>query len=231
MENDPRVVINQVKSEIKAILKRGQPIWLFDYYASSCTIHYSAEITVFALGIAFPLVISQAAVSRFYYNQKARYEILAFKNPQRHMAAAAVRASPIPSAMSVGNKRKRGLEELGRNVKAATANTEQEPNYASLLQGIDSVTGDDSTRTAQAALAGALDNGGYPEPGFDGGSGMNTGFGDNSTQNLGDASGQGYGTPGQTPNKPAVGTPQWHQQRKENHKEGRYSRPCFGATY
>lgn len=138
------------------------------------------------------------------------------------MAAAAVRSSPIPPTMSATNKRKRGNEDLGRNVKAANANAEQDATYAALLQGIENVTGDDSTRTAQAALAGAMNNTGYPEPGFDSASGMNAGFGDSSPQNVGDVSGQaGYTTPGQTPNKPSVGSAQWHQQRKENHKEGR----------
>ena len=133
------------------------------------------------------------------------------------MAAAAVRSSPIPGLPSASNKRKRGTEELGRNVKVTNSMSDQDTNYAALLQGIDSAAGDDSTRTAQAALAGAMDNVGYPEPSFDG-SGMNAGFGDNAAQNFSDPS---YETPGQTPQKAVVGTPQWHQQRKENHKEGR----------
>ena len=46
---------------------------------------------------------------------------------------------------------------------------------------------------------------------------MNAAFGDNSQ-----TSGQGYDTPGQTPAKAQVGTPRWHTQRKENHREGMY---------
>jgi hypothetical protein len=144
------------------------------------------------------------------------------------MAATAVRSSPMPPGMGVGNKRKRANEEMGRNVKTSHT-TDQDTNYAALLQGIDTAAGDESTRTAQAALAGAMDNAGYPEPGFDGGNGLTSAFGDTSPTG-GDGSAQ-YGTPGQNSNKPAVGSQQWHQQRKENHKEGKFCRLSLDAMY
>ena len=119
------------------------------------------------------------------------------------------------TGMGAGSKRKRMNEDMGRHVK--TAPTHDDTFSAALLQGIDA--NDDNTRTAQAALAGTMDNGGYPDNGFDTGNGLNAAFGDTSN-NAGDTSGQGYDTPGQTPAKAQVGTPQWHTQRKENHKEG-----------
>lgn len=133
------------------------------------------------------------------------------------MAAAAVGASPIAN-MGGSNKRKRGNEDMNRNVKAAN----DETFSAALLQDLGAVSNDDNTRTAQAALAGTMGNA-YPDTGFDGDNGMTTGFGDGTSPNVGDGSGQaGYGTPNQNLGKPAVGTAQWHQQRKDNHKEGKY---------
>ena len=108
---------------------------------------------------------------------------------------------------------------MGRNVKTNMSSEEQD--YSSLLQGITD-NQDDSTRTAQAALAGAMDQGGYPEPGsFDANAAMNAGFGDASAQGMG---GPAYptmnSTPSQTPTKPNVGTAEWHKSRKDMHKEG-----------
>ena len=119
--------------------------------------------------------------------------------------------------MGAGSKRKRVNEDMGRNVK--TAPTHGGTFSAALLQATDTVANDQNTQTAQAALAETMDNGRYPDTGFDGGSGMNAAFSDNS-HDAGDTSGHGYHTPGQTPPKAQVGTPQWHTQRKENHKEG-----------
>ena len=141
--------------------------------------------------------------------------------------ATATATSSMASGIGAGIKRKRAHEELGRNIKNAP--THDDTFSAALLQGIDNVANDDNTRTAQAALAGTMDNGGYPDTGFDGAGDMNAAFGDTS-HNVGDTSGQGYDTPGQTPAKAPVGTPQWHTQRKENHKEGMYSArviPCI----
>jgi hypothetical protein len=135
------------------------------------------------------------------------------------MAAAAVRSSPIPPPLGVGNKRKRGNEDMGRNVKVTNPN-DQDVYTTSMLQGLSTSADDESTRNAaQAALAGTMGEM-YPETGYDSTAALTAAFGAGTPPNL-DTSGQAaYGTPGQTPSKPAVGTPQWHQQRKENHKEG-----------
>ena len=136
--------------------------------------------------------------------------------------AALVRASPLPPTgmNNTSNKRKRANEEMGRNVRSN--NTSSEEDYSSLLQGITDTSQDDNTRTAQAALAGAMDQGGYPEPAsFDTNAAMASGFGDASAQVMG---APGYptmnSTPNQTPNKPQVGTAEWHKSRKDMHKEG-----------
>ncbi|KIV77030.1 hypothetical protein PV11_08868 [Exophiala sideris] len=68
------------------------------------------------------------------------------------------------------NKRKRGADQdAGRNAKVHNTNGEQDA-YSALLQGLDpTVTEDDSTRTAQAALAAPMNQSAYPEPpAFDG---------------------------------------------------------------
>ena len=78
---------------------------------------------------------------------------------------------------------------------------------------------DDSSRTAQAALATPVQPNAYPEPGsFDDMPGSGGSFEDGTPANQG----QIYHTPGQSVGKPAVGTDEWHQQRKNNHKEGMY---------
>ena len=137
--------------------------------------------------------------------------------------AAAISAYPIPTGAmnSVTNKRKRGNEEMGRNVRSNNISSE-ENDYSSLLQGISDTAQDDNTRTAQAALAGALDQGGYPEPSqFDANAAMNAGFGDASPQGMGGPNQAMYSTPNQTPNKPTVGSQEWHKSRKDMHKEGK----------
>jgi len=147
------------------------------------------------------------------------------------MATTIGSAMAPSSAGSSLNKRKRGPgdQDVGRNAKAQNTNGDHDANYAALLQGIDaSMSGpDDSTRTAQAALAAPLGQSAYPEPtSFEGPPGLPPGFEDNtasgpgsigpSAQALYDArQGQGQAT-----NKPAVGTNEWHQLRKDNHKEG-----------
>lgn len=130
---------------------------------------------------------------------------------------AVVRASPLlPDTMNnASNKRKRGAEDLGRNVKNNVAATSDE-DYTNLLQGI-SEAQDDNTRTAQTALA--LDQTPYPEPSsFD--PTMNAGFGD-ASQGMGAANAGMYSTPGSTPSKPIVGSKEWQQGRKDMHKEGK----------
>jgi bHLH factor len=137
------------------------------------------------------------------------------------------------------NKRKRGPgdQDAGRQVKAANTNGEHEA-YTALLQGLDGLAGaDDSTRTAQAALAAPMNQSNYPEPGtFDTSGGLPSGFEDNSDSNL-------PGIPAaqallearggsQSGNKPNVGSAEWHQQRKDNHKEGEsYSSTCLTWTF
>lgn len=122
------------------------------------------------------------------------------------------------------NKRKRGTadQDVGRNVKPQSTNGEHE-TYAALLQGLEGLPGaDDSTRTAQAALAAPMNQSAYPEPNsFDGGA-MNATFDGNSPTGL-----SGMGTAqavlearGGNQNKLPVGSTEWHQQRKDNHKEG-----------
>ena len=144
--------------------------------------------------------------------------------------AAVAQAYPIasPDMNNTSNKRKRGTEDMPRNVRSNNTSSE-EHDYSSLLQGI-SDTQDDSTRTAQAALAGAMDQGGYPEPGpFDANAAMNAGFGDAQSQGMGPPNPNMYTTPGQTPSKPGVGTPEWHKSRKDMHKEGKSYFKLSGA--
>ena len=80
---------------------------------------------------------------------------------------------------------------------------------------------DDSTRTAQAALATPMQPSSYPEPSpYQGSAGMQQGYDDTpgsaAAQALYDTAGQRQGSGG----KPQVGSDQWHQLRKDNHKEG-----------
>lgn len=80
---------------------------------------------------------------------------------------------------------------------------------------------DDSTRTAQAALATPMQPSSYPEPSaYQGASGLQQGYDDTAgnaaAQELYDAAGQRSGSG----SKPQVGSEAWHQNRKDNHKEG-----------
>lgn len=148
----------------------------------------------------------------------------------------ATQVSQLPSQnANANNKRKRGLgdQDGGRSAKAQNTNGDHEASYAALLQGIDGPNiseTDDSTRTAQAALAAPMGQSTYPEPGsFDATAPLPSGFDDGSPsanfasgpQALMDA----RASVGSANNagKPPVGTAEWHQQRKDNHKEGKYS--------
>ena len=111
-------------------------------------------------------------------------------------------------------------------------NEEAEASYSpvEMLQGITQhgiPSGDDSSRTAQAALATPLQGNAYPEPGnFDALPGSGAAFEDGSPANQS----QIFHTSGQSVGKPAVGTDEWHQQRKNNHKEGGYFACVLGST-
>ncbi|RMZ83762.1 hypothetical protein DV738_g1041, partial [Chaetothyriales sp. CBS 135597] len=111
----------------------------------------------------------------------------------------------IPATtMNTTNKRKRGSEDIGRNVRTnnagsanngntaaannthASASTADDHDYSALLQGISESNQEDTARTAQAALAGAIGENSYPEPSsFEPNSGINSSFGDASAQGLG----------------------------------------------
>jgi hypothetical protein len=144
------------------------------------------------------------------------------------------------------NKRKResndvmdGSRRKSQNTNGDTGNDNDDELSLQLLQGIGQEAlreGDDAnTRTAQAALNAPMPQNTYPPPenSFDGATGMPHGLssfddGSNSpptgfnaitptAQALMDAR-QATTT---NHNKPAVGSQQWHQQRKDNHKEGK----------
>ncbi|RMZ86039.1 hypothetical protein DV737_g307, partial [Chaetothyriales sp. CBS 132003] len=71
-----------------------------------------------------------------------------------------------------------------------------------------------------AALAGAIGETSYPEPGsFDPNAAMSSGFGDASAQGLGGPQNPIYSPHSQMAVKPPVGTPEWHKSRKDMHKE------------
>lgn len=109
--------------------------------------------------------------------------------------------------------------------------------HQQLLQGISQQNGvqdDDNTRTAQAALATPMGGSSYPPPdSFDSASSMAQGlpfddpsqsspiYGMGSTAQQLQAAREAQNV---NSNKPAVGTPEWHKQRKDNHKEGNV---CF----
>lgn len=147
-------------------------------------------------------------------------------------------AGSLPTAMATNNppspgsnnKRKRGQNEpdLGRGMKAPATNGDAAADamYVSLLQGITDTPiqqQDDPSRTAQAALQQQQSS--YPEPNvFDHQS--HTGFDDTShlnkapqhhLQSMGQST---FDARSSTPNKPGVGTKEWHQMRKDSHKEG-----------
>ncbi len=141
------------------------------------------------------------------------------------------------------NKRKReSIDHEGqRPPKSSNTNgdsgntTNDEDINLRLLQGLGEDE-DENTRTAQAALATPLQNSTYPqvpEASFDSATGMHHGLSSFDDSSNSPPTGFSAITPtaqllsaardANTPmnhNKPAVGTPQWHQQRKDNHKEG-----------
>ncbi|KIW27462.1 uncharacterized protein PV07_07196 [Cladophialophora immunda] len=126
------------------------------------------------------------------------------------------------------NKRKRavGDQEIGRESKVPNTNGEHDATSFSLLLQSDTILADDNARTAQAALAApGMNPPTYPEPNpndssaglpftFDGGSPPVHGM--SSAQALVDARG---GANASNPGKPTVGSAEWHQLRKDNHKE------------
>lgn len=144
------------------------------------------------------------------------------------MATAVQSATMPPSPNS--NKRKRGVgdHDNGRSVKSQNTsvqdNSSGEPNYAALLQGMQSeMPGHDSNaQTAQAALASSMPHSSYPDSfdtssqlaSYDDATSNGAGMSNSPTaQALYDARMQTQ--------KPAVGSTAWHQQRKDNHKEGK----------
>ncbi|RMD43530.1 hypothetical protein DV735_g1603, partial [Chaetothyriales sp. CBS 134920] len=155
------------------------------------------------------------------------------------MAYAAYAPYPVPlDTMNTTNKRKRGSEDIGRNVRTNNASSANSGNnggannthapapatddhdYSALLQGISESNQEDTARTAQAALAGAIGENSYPEPSsFEPNSGINSGFGDASAQGLGGPQNPIYSSHNQMVVKPPVGTPEWHKSRKDMHKE------------
>ncbi|KIX09881.1 uncharacterized protein Z518_00962 [Rhinocladiella mackenziei CBS 650.93] len=140
------------------------------------------------------------------------------------MATQVGTSSIPPQTANTNNKRKRGPgdQDAGRNAKAQNTNGDHDTNYAALLQGIDPLAGaDDSTRTAQAALAAPMNQSTYPEPAsFDGAANMPAGFDENDAPNItGMGTAQALLEARGANQKPAVGTAEWHQLRKDNHKE------------
>lgn len=130
-----------------------------------------------------------------------------------------------------GNKRKRGQNEpdSGRAMKPPATNGDAAADamYVSLLQGITDTPihqQDDPSRTAQAALQ--QQQSAYPEPNvFVDHGGNHGGFEDTSYHKVAQQPMQAMGQStfdarASTPNKPGVGTKEWHQQRKDSHKEG-----------
>jgi hypothetical protein len=112
------------------------------------------------------------------------------------------------------------------NGNTMQANVDFSPDVQQMLQGIDQhvmSTADDSTRTAQAALATPMQASTYPEPSsYQGTQGMQQGMqqGYDDTP-AGSGAAQFMESHGQgSVNKPQVGSAEWHKQRKDNHKEG-----------
>ena len=163
------------------------------------------------------------------------------------MAEESIRASPglqtegytsLPS-----NKRKRESSEQAENAKrdGQSTNGDSTPGHSSdqirhhLLQAIGQSNGvqdDDNTRTARAALASSIPTATYPPPdaSYDTPT-HGLSYADESNQSppaalIGSTAHALYAArEASTPthsSKPAVGTAQWHQQRKDNHKEGKH---------
>lgn len=150
-----------------------------------------------------------------------------------HDSITSIMATNNPPSPN-SNKRKRGeSEQDGRNMKSPATNGDSavtDAMYASLLQGItDSVPPQDETsRTAQAALQ-QQQQSAYPEPNAFDHAAMQGGFED-PTAHMQQHAPQHQMSPGgigildarqNQQGKPQVGSPAWHQQRKDNHKEGK----------
>jgi hypothetical protein len=139
---------------------------------------------------------------------------------------------------NTSNKRKRTVaDQDGRDPRMQISNTNGEHdhnNYGLLLQG-DGILSDENTRTAQAALAApGMNPSTYPEPGhnqdqtglpftFDDGSPVGV-MRPSQAQALVGATANANANNNNTneqANKPAVGSSEWHQLRKDNHKEGK----------
>lgn len=138
------------------------------------------------------------------------------------------------------NKRKRDTSDQadgGRAPRSQEINGEaRRPNEATLsqiseqlLQSInqngDSTPAEENQRTAQAALNTPMQAGSYaaPDASFDNGTSNHYGlsFSDGNDMTPSTASQlQAAREVTLTVNKPAVGTSEWHVQRKNNHKEG-----------
>ena len=143
------------------------------------------------------------------------------------------------SAMGNTNKRKRGLgDQDGAPAKMQNTNTNGDvdsTNYALMLQS-DGILSDENTRnaqTAQAALAAPGMNTGYPDPAAHGDTGLFSGFEDGSPT-MASMSAAAAGAAGNANNnnnnqagKPNVGSAEWHQLRKDNHKEGKHCSTCL----
>lgn len=119
---------------------------------------------------------------------------------------------------------------LQANADSFAAEAQQISQLLSMDQHVMSVP-DDSTRTAQAALATPMQSSNYPEPSsYQGTPGMQQGYDDTpgsaAAQALYDAAGQRQGSG----SKPQVGSDQWHQLRKDNHKEGKVEAYSSGIS-
>ena len=128
---------------------------------------------------------------------------------------------------NTSNKRKRGAGDQdgapAAKVQITGTNGEHDPNnYGLLLQG-DGMLSDDNTRTAQAALAApGMNPSAYPEPAANPGDSSLAFAFDDGSPTVGNLAGSINNTSPAI--KPTVGSTEWHQIRKDNHKEGKASR-------
>ena len=147
---------------------------------------------------------------------------------------------------SNNNKRKRESSDVldgsrsrkSQNTNGDVGDENDEELHLQLLQGIGQEAlqeqDDSNARTAQAALSTGMPQNTYPPPenSFDNATGMPQGLSSFDDSSNSPPTGFSAITPSQQAlmaareatttnhNKPAVGTQQWHQQRKDNHKEG-----------
>ncbi len=122
--------------------------------------------------------------------------------------------------------RSQDINGEGRRANEATMSQISEQLLQSLGQNGDSAPDEENQRTAQAALNTPMQPGSYPAPdaSFDSGSGAHyaLSFPDGNNLTTSTASQlQAAREVTMSVNKPAVGTNEWHVQRKNNHKEGR----------